>query len=242
MKRRQAVGVANRAGFTKALQTVKLDSNIKLVDSPGVILNDNNDNESRLALRNALKVQDIDPYETLEYIFKVVNHDSLLKAYNMNKICNSYKAMNEFLKHFCDHHHLLTTGGIPDLSRACDRIINDWNNGKIPFYVEPPILNTNDSVKFVNSFDNEFDINKLLDQYNNKLMNIDNNNNNNNNNNSNNNKSKKNYLVINEDKFVINNDDDSDMKYDSNDDDMNMNDNSIIIDDEIKKTDAFINA
>ena len=80
LKRKQAVGTANTPGFTTHLAKVRLDAHITLIDSPGVIFNENGiDNtnemtmynkhtmddmlqlkqtmETRLVLRNALKLQ-----------------------------------------------------------------------------------------------------------------------------------------------------------------------------------------
>ena len=38
LKKSKAAGVSSVAGFTKSLQTIKLDSQVKIIDSPGVIL------------------------------------------------------------------------------------------------------------------------------------------------------------------------------------------------------------
>merc|ERR1712079_327922 len=82
LKRSQSVGTSSVAGFTKILQMVKLDSKIKMIDSPGVILKDN-EVETRLVLRNALKLQDIDPVEAVAHILTVANHRSLAKIYGI---------------------------------------------------------------------------------------------------------------------------------------------------------------
>ena len=39
LKKSKAAGVSSVAGFTKSLQTIKLDSQVKIIDSPGVISN-----------------------------------------------------------------------------------------------------------------------------------------------------------------------------------------------------------
>jgi nuclear GTP-binding protein len=44
------------SGVTKNMQEVQLDSKIKLLDSPGMILASGNMSDSSIALRNAIKV------------------------------------------------------------------------------------------------------------------------------------------------------------------------------------------
>ena len=43
LKRSRAVGVSPRPGFTTSLQEVVLDRNIRLVDSPGIVFDDDDD-------------------------------------------------------------------------------------------------------------------------------------------------------------------------------------------------------
>ncbi|ETO02431.1 hypothetical protein RFI_35005, partial [Reticulomyxa filosa] len=81
LKRTQAVGTSSVPGFTTQLKEVKLDSSVKLIDSPGVILNQH-EMETRLVLRNALKVQSVDSVEA------VVRH--ILKCIPFNKIARIY--------------------------------------------------------------------------------------------------------------------------------------------------------
>jgi len=59
LKRSRAVGTSSTPGFTTDLQEVRLDSHIKLIDSPGVLLNEN-DNSVDLVLKNAVRVDQVD--------------------------------------------------------------------------------------------------------------------------------------------------------------------------------------
>jgi len=240
LKRQQSVGTSSTAGFTTKLKEIKLDSMIKLIDSPGVILNDN-EIETRLVLRNALKLQDIDPIETVAHILTVANHVSLAKIYDINMgKKKSFKSYEEFLSALAFKVNHLKSGGIPDLFRAARLMVNDWNHGKIPFYVSPPkIIEKNTETKFVDGgFSKEFDINKYLETNHKKAMQIADNN-------------ISSYLQLNSDKFVVgdDNDDDDDEKLNDfyeddsdDDDDMNMDDEDNLIDEEIMKTHAFMTA
>ncbi|ETO11629.1 hypothetical protein RFI_25747, partial [Reticulomyxa filosa] len=61
--------------------------------------------------------------------------------------------------------------GTPDVARTAERILQDWNAGKIAYYVTPPaIIETNTQVQFVQQFDKAFDIDALLNESNNNAM------------------------------------------------------------------------
>eukprot|EP00494_Astrolonche_serrata_P023478 UN23736 len=59
LKRLKKCSTSSTPGHTKELQEIKLDANIRLVDCPGVLMNDT-DNTSSLLLKNAIKVETVD--------------------------------------------------------------------------------------------------------------------------------------------------------------------------------------
>jgi hypothetical protein len=59
LKRTRAVGVAPTPGFTKTLQEVRLDKQIRLIDSPGVIFS-SAEKDPTLLLRNCIRVEELD--------------------------------------------------------------------------------------------------------------------------------------------------------------------------------------
>ncbi len=59
LKRAKVCGVAPVPGFTKQIQEIVIDSSLKILDCPGVVL-ENEDNGPRAILRNALRVEQID--------------------------------------------------------------------------------------------------------------------------------------------------------------------------------------
>ncbi len=151
IKRQQSVGTSSMAGFTTKLKQIKLDKSITLIDSPGVILNDD-DIETRLVLRNALKLQNIDPIEAVAHILTVANHKSLAAIYAIDmKKRRNFKSYEEFLSVLAFKMNHLKSGGVPDMFRTAQLMINDWNHGKIPFFVAPPqIIEENTEIRFVN--------------------------------------------------------------------------------------------
>merc|ERR1719499_1076590 len=59
LKRTRSAGTSSTPGFTTSLQEIRLDANIKLIDSPGVLLNESDDPTS-LVLKNAIRVDQVD--------------------------------------------------------------------------------------------------------------------------------------------------------------------------------------
>lgn len=62
LKRSRAAATGNTPGVTKAMQEIQLDKDIVLLDSPGVVLANEQQTDS-LLLRSAVRVEDIvDPH------------------------------------------------------------------------------------------------------------------------------------------------------------------------------------
>jgi len=61
MIKKKAVGVSNTPGFTRHIQRIELDSQVTILDSPGIFFS--NENETTLLLRNTIKVEDVSDLE-----------------------------------------------------------------------------------------------------------------------------------------------------------------------------------
>lgn len=76
MKRCRAVSVKNTPGSTTNLQEVKIDKNISLIDSPGIVLEGESKIRDSLILSSIVDVNQLD--ETLIFIDKILrNKDKL---------------------------------------------------------------------------------------------------------------------------------------------------------------------
>ena len=139
LKRSRAVGVSATPGYTKVLQEVQLDSKVKLIDSPGVIFEeDDADNQSgaaSLLLRNCVSPDTmIDPVPAAAAICARCKIEQLMELYHIPQ----YRSADEFLWHLAKQQGKLLKGGVPDRARAARLLVRDWNVGKIPFYTLPP--------------------------------------------------------------------------------------------------------
>ena len=62
-------------------------------------------------------------------------------------------------------------GGIPDVEQAARTVLQDWNSGRIPFFVSPPEMEEkNDETNVVSKFSEAFDIEALLNENYNRAL------------------------------------------------------------------------
>jgi len=159
LKRGRACNVGATPGVTKSMQVVELDTHVKLLDCPGIVMATGS-SDTQIILRNAVKVETLDdPVKPVEAILNRCN-----KAQVMEKYCVAdYSSTMEFLSLFAKRLGKLKKGGIPDILAAAKMILQDWNNGKISFYTHPPERKTteHDSAQVMQYLGAEFDIEAL---------------------------------------------------------------------------------
>eukprot|EP01114_Cavostelium_apophysatum_P014136 TRINITY_DN3586_c0_g1_i1.p1 TRINITY_DN3586_c0_g1~~TRINITY_DN3586_c0_g1_i1.p1 ORF type:complete len:602 (-),score=241.89 TRINITY_DN3586_c0_g1_i1:30-1835(-) len=172
LKRTRAVGVGATPGFTKTVQAIHLDKNIKLLDCPGIVFGNTNNSDNDIILRNAVRIEQIpDPVEPVETIIKRAKPEQMMEIYKVAK----FSTTTEFLLHIANKRGKLGKGGVADLKAAARSVLQDWNAGKIPFFTVPPKLkNVHISSAIVSSWGKEFDIDSILQQEQSDLSKIDN--------------------------------------------------------------------
>ncbi|KIJ67353.1 hypothetical protein HYDPIDRAFT_173921 [Hydnomerulius pinastri MD-312] len=144
LKRSKVCAVAAQPGHTKDLQTIQLERGIKIVDSPGVVFDEDEDNsdisqrqKGSILLRNVVKVEDVeDPIAVVEEILARTERATLQKIYNLPEFSNTL----EFLTMFALSNGRLLKGGTPDILSGARQILMDWNHQKIPYFSVPPII------------------------------------------------------------------------------------------------------
>lgn len=125
---RKKARTSSVAGFTRGIQWVKVSKNIKLIDTPGVITDEERD-ESGLAIKDALTK--IDDYEhvaskILDILIRT-NKKVLEKRYEIKIKRDALST----LKEIAISKHKLKKGGELDLEGASRLIVNDWQKGKL---------------------------------------------------------------------------------------------------------------
>jgi len=135
LKRSRACSVGATPGVTKTVQEVQLDSKIKLLDSPGVVFATRKcQDEGSFALKNAVRVDNIDPLPAATAILQRCTKEQMMDLYCLPE----YNTPEEFFALKAQRQGKFGKGGRVDIIRAARGLIEDWNRGKIRYYTEPP--------------------------------------------------------------------------------------------------------
>jgi len=160
LTRGKNVGVSNTPGFTKGLQEVILDNNLRLLDCPGVVMS----HDENSILHNVIRTEEIkEPIEVVGRIFKKMSQDYLFKTYDLDIsiLKGSELTVEKILYLIGEKLKKYKRGGLVDLDKAARLVINDWNAGKLKYYTVPPGIDKN-------AFEQ-----KLMQEQNNKTKNMD---------------------------------------------------------------------
>lgn len=172
--RSRAAGVGAAPGFTKEVSSIKLDRNITLLDSPGVLFSSSEAQDPGLALRNCLKVEDLDdPVGAVRVMLQKCPPAELMVMYKVP----AFGDADEFLFHVAKLRGKLRKGGVPDMEAAARLVLQDWNQGSIQYYTEPPAsrrpkreevdaAGAVGKAEVVESWSEEFDIDKIIAEHN----------------------------------------------------------------------------
>lgn len=161
LSRQRSVGVSSTPGFTKTLQEIIIDKNIRLIDSPGIVFAEGTGDA--VALRNCINVEDMD--DVISPVSAIL--EKCPAAYLMQLYCIAKFPPGDtvkFLSLVAKATGKLKKGGVPNIDAAARSILHDWNDGKIKYYCRPPAAERSSSdVKIVSSFSQQLDIDKLTD-------------------------------------------------------------------------------
>ena len=142
LTRGKNVGVSNTPGFTKGLQEVILDNNIRLLDCPGVVMS----NDENSILHNVIRTEDIkEPIEVVGKILKKMSQEYFLNTYNsdISILKGSELTIEKIVYLVGEKMKKYKKGGVVDLDKSARIIINDWNLGKLKYYSVPPGIDKN---------------------------------------------------------------------------------------------------
>jgi nuclear GTP-binding protein len=133
---RSAAAVGNTPGMTKVSKEIVLDKHVKLIDSPGVVFASSlGESAGVTALRNCVKVERLaDPIAPVCEILRRCPKEQLMLMYKIGK----FSDVDDFLQNIGKIRGVLKKGGVPDMMAAARVVLNDWNQGRIPYYTTPP--------------------------------------------------------------------------------------------------------
>lgn len=126
--------VAPIAGETKVWQYVTLTRRIYLIDCPGVVYPVGN-TETETVLKGVVRIENIkSPEDHIPAVCERVKKEALLKTYGIDDFENS----EDFLEKICHRNGRLLKKGQPDIGTVARMVLNDFQRGRLPFYVRPP--------------------------------------------------------------------------------------------------------
>lgn len=161
LNRSKACNVGSTPGVTKQMQTVQLDSKIKILDSPGIVFQSGPESDSTVALKNAIRVGSLkDPVTPATAILQRANKQTLQDLYRIP----DFSTPQEFFAQLAQRMGRFKKGGVPDQEAASRILLNDWNIGKVRYFTEPPETADTDihvDAQIVASIAKEFDINSF---------------------------------------------------------------------------------
>ncbi|KAK7204800.1 nucleolar GTP-binding protein 2 [Myxozyma melibiosi] len=166
--RKTVCPVGAEAGVTTSMREVKLDSKLKLLDSPGIVfpsttvsfegMDEDVAKEARLLLLGALPPKQItDAIPAVTILIRRLESvpelwESLMKYYDLPSLMpkvgenGQFDKSTDFLVNVARKRGRIGKGGVPNLQAAAMTVINDWRDGRIQRWVMPPTEVPKDSM------------------------------------------------------------------------------------------------
>ncbi|KAK8216426.1 nucleolar GTP-binding protein 2 [Phyllosticta capitalensis] len=151
--RQAACPTGAEAGVTTSLREVKLDSKLKLIDSPGIVFPSSHNNaqraeeQARLVLLNAIPPKEIDdPMPAVNLLLQRLSKsedmfNKLLAVYQLPALmAPDGDLTTDFLVQVARKRGRLGKGGVPNLHAAALTVITDWRDGRIQGWMDAPTL------------------------------------------------------------------------------------------------------
>ncbi|XP_051921890.1 nucleolar GTP-binding protein 2 [Hippocampus zosterae] len=134
LRSKKVCNVAPIAGETKVWQYITLMRRIFLIDCPGVVY-PSEDSETDIVLKGVVQVEKIkNPEEHIEAVLERAKPEYIQKTYRVP----TWSSAEDFLEKLAFRSGKLLKGGEPDLPTVSKMVLNDWQRGRIPFFVKPP--------------------------------------------------------------------------------------------------------
>jgi len=159
LRAKKVCNVAPIAGETKVWQYVTLMRRIYLIDCPGVVP-PSKENDTAMVLKGCVRIEYLDtPTDYIAPMLERVKHDYLRRTYKIDV----WNTPDEFMEAFARRAGKLLKGGEPDMNAVAKMVLNDWQRGKIPYFV-PPISHDSHSFNRLKMVENEAMALSVLDK------------------------------------------------------------------------------
>jgi len=133
LRKKKVCKTAPLAGETKVWQYVMLMRRIYMIDCPGVVY-PQGDTETQLILKGVVRVENVkDPENHVQGVLDRVKTDHLKKTYGID----DWSDPEDFMTKVALKGGKLIKGGEPDMPTVAKMVLNDFQRGKLPYYVKP---------------------------------------------------------------------------------------------------------
>ncbi|KAM3966453.1 nucleostemin 2 [Aphomia sociella] len=133
LRSKKVCKVAPIAGETKVWQYITLMKRIFLIDCPGIVY-PSAETDTEKVLKGVVRVELVqNPDDYIEEVIKRVRKEYLFKTYKVD----GWETATEFLEKLAARTGKLLKKGEPDVNQVARMVLNDWQRGKLPFYVAP---------------------------------------------------------------------------------------------------------
>lgn len=159
MKAKKVCNVAPLAGETKVWQYVTLMRKIYLVDCPGIVP-PSHESAIDMVLKGAVRTEYLkNPADYILPLLERVKRDYICRTYRVDE----WNTPEDFMEQVARRTGKLLKGGEPDLNTVAKMVLNDWQRGKIPYFVPPPGHDSSDFHALKNQENQEMAV-KILQQ------------------------------------------------------------------------------
>eukprot|EP00768_Dysnectes_brevis_P001005 gnl/Dysnectes_brevis/1239_a1383_5063.p1 GENE.gnl/Dysnectes_brevis/1239_a1383_5063~~gnl/Dysnectes_brevis/1239_a1383_5063.p1 ORF type:complete len:444 (-),score=59.60 gnl/Dysnectes_brevis/1239_a1383_5063:41-1372(-) len=141
---RRATGVAPIPGYTKKVSSVHITGRLRILDSPGVVLQ----------ARRGVVMREEKLVNPVELVSEMVDRAGLQPFLDAFKLEDRYRESMERWGRSCETIEdqvdtmlralalqlgKVVKGGVPDIDQSARHVIRMWNRGRVSFSVKPPI-------------------------------------------------------------------------------------------------------
>ncbi|CAG0892798.1 unnamed protein product [Darwinula stevensoni] len=134
LRSKKVCSVAPIAGQTKVWQYVTLMRRIYLIDCPGVVY-PHRESDAEKVLKGVVRVELVEePSQYIPAVLDRVRAEHIGKTYGIW----TWRDPDDFLECLARKTGKLLKKGDPDVNTVAKMVLNDWQRGKLPWYVLPP--------------------------------------------------------------------------------------------------------
>ncbi|NXK49343.1 GNL3 protein, partial [Chauna torquata] len=136
IKRDRVCNVGPARGVTRSMQVVRIDKQMKMLDSPSIVADPAN-SALALALRSIIDTGESGSVDVVEAMDAILNHCSKQQVMMFYSIPD-FRNTEEFLTLLAQKRGMLKKGGVPDIENIAKLLLSDWTGAKISYHSQPP--------------------------------------------------------------------------------------------------------